>query len=138
MNIPNLRALADDLRAKPLHQFHLGFWFGRSHSEQPGLFESFKPSCQTCACIAGDTLMLFDPNTWTDTSEVSRRAAEILGLNSMQAASLFTPLRPYCADDPEPYQLPFGRGFDSITPQEAARVIDRLIETGGVDWRIIA
>lgn len=134
MNIPNLQRLADDLRAKSQDQFHLGFWFGRAVL----LNDLVTPACQTCACIAGDALMLFAPDKPVLLGDVAFRARKHLGLNTRQAQDLFNPLRCYDAGDQQSYQIPAGRSYVSITPQEAAKVIDHLIATGEVDWRIVS
>lgn len=99
--------------------------------------------CGTACCIAGAALLFGDPEClevtldnmcstyqagthfwWSD--NVETLAAELLGLDEETATRLFLPWSVYF-DDPLPPSLP---------PSLAARVIDNLIETGIVDWKI--
>lgn len=136
LNIERLRILAEDLRAKSAEQFDLRFWFDKTNMED--LPPAIIPRCTSCACIAGDALVLFAPDTPVDANQISARAAELLGLTKVQASDLFEPWSNLYGVWDEPGYLPAGRERESITAAEAARVIDNLIATGEVDWRVIA
>lgn len=147
LNVARLTQVRDWLRAGAPHEQApapgLGFNMG-------AYFETVKTAegtgrCGTTCCIAG-AAVAFDiagPLTFTENDmsrledervghrvdfeylavdnmevDVFDRAQELLGLNGEQATELFNPL---C-------------NLREITPREAADAIDRLIETGEVEW----
>lgn len=145
LNIPRLTELADYLDSLPPIKFDLSNWF----SIEPGVnLQGIKwdtpitPSCQTCGCIAGEALILFQPDTPVTLPAVQHRAAELLSLNGYQSETLFTP-REYDIvvedgeDTNEPDVLPQGWAMTDVTPKSAARVIRHLIATGEADWRVL-
>lgn len=144
LNIPRLTELADHLDSVPDEKFDLSNWF----STEPGIpLPDIKwdtlvtPGCQTCACIAGETLVLFAPDTAVTIPAVQHRAAELLGLTHPLNEWLFVP-REYDSvvedeDTDEPDVLPEGWRMTDVKPDQAARVIRHLIETQTVDWRIL-
>jgi hypothetical protein len=145
LNIPRLTELADHLDSLPDEKFDLSNWF----STEPGIpLPDIKwdtlvtPGCQTCACIAGETLVLFAPDTPVTLPAIQPRAAELLGLVYPQSEILFVPSEyDQTAEDEEdtdrPNVLPQGWSMTDVKPDQAARVIRHLIETQTVDWRIL-
>lgn len=143
LNIPNLTRLADHLDSLPDEKFDLSNWF----STEPGTaLPGIKwdtpvvPSCQTCACVAGETLVLFQPDTPITLPAVQHKAAALLGLMGDQSEHLFVPREYEDAvdeDTDEPDVLPEGWLMTDVKPDQAARVIRHLIATGNVDWRIL-
>lgn len=145
LDIPRLTRLADHLDSLPSAKFDLSNWF----SIEPGVpLPDIKwdtpvtPGCQTCACIAGETLVLFAPDTVVTVPAVQHRAEELLGLTRHQSENLFVP-REYDSvvddegDTDQPEVLPQGWLMADVTPKSAARVIRHLIATGNVDWRLL-
>ncbi len=54
------------------------------------------------------------------------RAGDLLGLDQEQADVLFCPV--FCMD------YGFGTGYEAVTPEEPPVTLDKLVETGEVDW----
>lgn len=99
--------------------------------------------CGTACCIAGAALILEDPDYVTDAlhdksqdvpvgyefecdDPVEELAAELLDLDRLTAEHLFFPWSTEMGDP-----LP-----DDLSRSLAARVIENLIETGAVNWRL--
>lgn len=104
------------------------FNMGRySYTYDPNTDEESGHVCDTPACIAGWAYAMknnFDENlNWIKFE--SGMSAEYLGLTSEQASELF-----------------YGRGFSAakrdieVSPEEAAKTLRHLAETGEVDWFI--
>ncbi len=54
------------------------------------------------------------------------RAGDLLGLDQEQADDLFYPV--FYTD------YGFGTGYEAVTPEEPPVTLDKLVETGEVDW----
>ena len=81
--------------------------------------------CGTSHCIAGWATWLFAEGD-ARLAESPEMAQELLGLTNDQADNLFYP---------PAWQLA-GKFWEEITAPHAAKVIDHLISTGEVDWRV--
>ncbi len=102
------------------HKFDMDTWFK-------------KTECGTIGCIAGTAVLHFDPtfvlkHCYNTSNEVNQqtniciRARELLGLTNIESADLFTPLEDI--------------DYNEITPQLAATVIRRFVETGLIEWKV--
>lgn len=142
MNIPRLTQLADYLEQSTPDQFNFQYWFG----DVPGhelpdreltvaTLATINPKCGTCGCIAGDAILLFGRDRTFDMWNIPEVAADLLGIEMWTAGLLFQPLRGwrFPQEHPDPTTLG-GRDRGTITAQEAATTIRKLIETQEVDW----
>ncbi len=134
MNKERLLAVADIVE-KGHHKFNgidavlmMGDWL------EPNIGEDYIPirsdlkdptvqHCNTAACIAGFTCLIFDykeASIHNYEYDVAKKAAELLELDREQSSYLFV-----------------GRTYNDITGPNAAKVIRHFVETGDVDWTII-
>jgi hypothetical protein len=94
-----------------------GLW----HVERTDHLQEHIDECGTSACGAGHAVALFG---WKGPGRpIKDAAAALLGLDSVQAADLFTPWN----------GRPPTSGKD-ITAEQFAATLDRLVETGEVRW----
>lgn len=104
-----------------------GLGFNMSVYGCTGMQDLSGHGCGTVGCIAGHAVAHFeldgDPSPLPDLVGVSRRAAEILGLDFTTREDLFCP-EGY-SEAPEMYP-----------PAKAVAVLRHLAETGEVDWAI--
>lgn len=158
MNVANLNKLITHLRRVPRETFDLGIWFVRTFERSDPLLsqdfyleardagdvrfdletahvevidaawateaaeDPFK--CSTVGCIAGHAALLLAAETGNSTDgDISGFAQDWLGLASNTSNQLFTP-----SELPKPYV------YSDVTPEIAARVCERLRDTGVVDW----
>ncbi len=134
MNKRRLRALARFLRKipkrperdfygdpdfKPGPQFDMGTWFKRLMGYD---YRKDKDICGTAGCIAGWACQRFGGDV-DRVSEIDVCATELLGLDTETASKLFTP-----------YDVGLPVEYDKVTPKTAARVLERLADTGEVKW----
>lgn len=126
MNIPNLRLLAARLRAPATEgHFNLASWFSTNGNSWDGKGSQVIHDCGTTACIAGHAAVMASPTlTASQLRDYNTKgvAQHWLGLDYDVATELFNPTTFAVPDRP------------AVTRFEAAEVIDRLIETGGVSW----
>lgn len=118
MNVENIKKVRDLIASLPPERFNMRRLASRSRGRELRDVRRIQHSCGTAACIAGWTNAIFCPeNKNADT----REASIALGLYYIDHM-LF---------------MPFGY-FDGpvskATPAQAVAVLDRLLETGGVDW----
>lgn len=88
----------------------------------PEKFDMSEWRCGTAACIGG----------WTETLFAKKRLGEsavgaLIGLNPDQSEALFYPDLPDPDGDARAW---------NATPAEAVKVLDHLLATGEVDWRV--
>lgn len=89
--------------------------------------------CGTAGCLAGLTVALLDPEMWnrfinraykghyTDNGDIAERAQKLLGISDIDANRLFHPWA-------------IQGNWSDIRPSTAARVLDRFLKTGEVNW----
>lgn len=118
MNKENVKILRDHLASLDEKHFDMGLWY---HNDEDD-------GCGTVACIAGWTDVIFWPQLLgIDRSEnLEQRAQDALGLTEDEADQLFVP---------NIYDLDWH--FDDFTTRHAVKVLDHLLETGKVNWRIL-
>lgn len=137
MNVERIKQLRDRIAALPPNRFNLAFWFSNESRPDFDFFigktnkEAAEGSCGSCACIAGHALAMFAPNEPV-TPDPGLAARHLLELTFDQASALFEPINSIFWD--EPYLIPIQR--EQVTNQQAVIVLDHLIATGEVDWRI--
>lgn len=85
LNVALLRRVQRWIKKEPL-RFRMGWWFSKERlKRQPN------PPCNTTACIAGTALLLSGAKRISKQgSDVSIRAAKVLGLTKYEAHQLFT------------------------------------------------
>jgi hypothetical protein len=122
MNVENIKRVRDVIAALPPERFDMRWVFVEDgheadwrtgHTQHANLVKG----CNTAACVLGWTLVTLRPKAAVQGVSTG---AELLGISDDQADELFTPDR---FDEPGRY-----------THAQAVRVLDRLIETGEVDW----
>ena len=91
--------------------------------------------CETPSCIAGWTLAVVSAElaeSYAGTIWISiRRAGELMGLDEGSPSDLFSP-----SLEGTGYACSAGEGEEGwISPEHAARCLERLAQTGEVDWR---
>lgn len=108
MNIERLKAVRDAILNPP-----------EGYGLDMEQFVAVKHSCGTAFCIGGWALHLAgnSPEAVLQMADPEGAAMELLGLDRGQTDALFYPLCNW-----------------KVTPAQAAATIDRLIETGQVDW----
>jgi hypothetical protein len=98
MNKEKFLELADFFENLDESRFNLGYWFGEvvAHQKGSGVIPSTSfdvNDCKTVACVAGWTVVLENGGNFSvsdyHNGVVSNKAAEILDLNSYEAATLF-------------------------------------------------
>lgn len=104
LNVENIKKVRDHLAALPPEQFDMSWW----HTEQ---------SCGTVCCIGGWTGAILAQNA----DLPDNHTAALLGIDSIQADDLF-------------FMINANVNMRDRTIPEAVAVLDRLIETGEVDW----
>jgi hypothetical protein len=148
LNLPNLIRVRDHLAKVDPQAFDLSMWFQVEHRASCGFIatkkcgQALEGSCGTTACIAGHVLALFTPNEFMS-NDPATTAAELLGLSEEAGNDLFLPWsnRHVPVDYPGELtrrDLPNGTGRADVTTSQAVQVLDHLIETGEVDWRVIS
>jgi hypothetical protein len=139
LNTENLRTLADTLRAGTYRDLGVAFDINTAIGE----LDEPRGNCGTAACIAGLACILFDPDNvtkeevggavvyewkddsfegWNPNDRLYKTAARKLGLRPSQVEPLFFPFAVYDIE------------AEQITAKAAATALDKLIETGEVDW----
>lgn len=113
-----LMYLRDFLRRLPAERFDMG------RAGEPEDAESGE--CGTAACIAGWARAKFRYAGCSWAQDLDPLAADLFGLGEADAAALFYPVGAFNAD----------RDYYAATPDEAAIVLDHLIQTGRVDWSV--
>lgn len=119
-----LMYLRDFLRQLPPDRFDMNRFAYAGEGVDYISAERVRTDCGTTACVAGWCVALF-----TDDADIdgSWRARDLLALSDEQSSILF-----YAnAWDPEDEERPTYWG---ATPQDAANVLEHLIQTGEVDW----
>lgn len=117
MNRKRIQILRDHLAGLPDERFAMERWFSAA-TPNPFLPKEMTHECGTAACIAGWTLSLFRKAS-VEIWEVEHIAASILGLTIDQACDLF---------------MPPGFVHNKQTRAQAVATLDRLLETGEVQW----
>jgi len=144
LNTENLQILIDHMKVMPKRAFNMGDWLmgpagaynfaGQLEQDQAkAIIEAQKTAerghpCKTVACIAGEAVLLAKARgEELGALGFAPAAAEWLGLTLGQSMALFTP----GMDD-----LPAKRtgGMVGISKDEAIRTLEKLLETGEVDW----
>lgn len=120
--------LADHLDSIPDHQFSLEHWLAGT----PRIPDD-PDDCDTVACIAGYTVLLFADRRTPDnpidiTDDIAGTAQRLLGLNDDQAFHLFTPTH---GSDPRADLQCDPR---DVTNQDAAGTLRYLADTERVHW----
>jgi len=124
MNIERLTTLRDTLVALDPSRFNMKFWARDFETSNPIYSVSaLEHNCGTAACIGGWAEALFDPDRKFHHNGVAH-AGELLGLDADVAERLFFP-----RDDDHAW---------GATSAQAAKVVDHLINTGRVEWSVIA
>lgn len=89
--------------------------------------------CGTCACIGGwAVLTLFPKDDWRRLNSAAgeEEIGRLLGLSHVETDNLFFPIN-------LPEEIYYGGGWSIITQKNAAEVLNHLLETGEVDWKVI-
>ncbi len=145
MNIERLRALRERILTVDRRQFSMMNWI--RDSEVIGMTTNgewaVSADCGTSACLAGWTCIMWPLTVTLEGSgekvevpvlgsvcSLRQRAMELLELDDEQADALFEPWN----EDLRNRRLTGISSARQVTREWAARVIDRLIETGIVDW----
>jgi len=106
--------------------FNMGAYIGAASEGIIG--DALGRDCGTVACIAGHAYLLATGNTveegiQADSDDIDRIAADYLGIDMCQAATLF-------------YDLPPDVTLCSVSAEDAIATLDRLARTGDVVWNI--
>lgn len=123
MNVDRLTTIKNYLK-KPTEGFTQGFnmsgWGGETNICYPDRLGE-PEQCGTVHCIAGLANVFWgdDPERYSDLYRIS---LEILDLTDEQAGELF-------------FARQYNGYIDDITPAQAVRAIDSLIDTGAVSWQ---
>lgn len=117
MNRENITKVRDVIAALPAERFDMSDWLNDYPNET---FGRALKDCGTAACIGGWAVGVLKPRTRASSWEIPSIARRILGLSLDQADKLFQPVP--CDDR------------HLLTPAQAVRVLDILLETGEVDW----
>jgi hypothetical protein len=139
VNVENIKLVRDHIASLPPERFNMQCYVGlRGDDDEDGpSIRDFEPegatnltalegSCGTCACIAGWTLALLNPDD-PQSERPIMDAGMALGLDETAAARLFEPNN----HDPGFRNLLF-----FVRQDEAVAVLDHLIATGEVDWSV--
>ena len=138
MNRENIQKVRDRIASLPAKRFSMESYFGRRESSlrlaydnypEPGATnrDMLEGACNTCACIAGHTLIALTPDS-KPPRDYARAAAKLLGLKPNLALRLFEP------NNTDAWFIGRGRELSAVTKTQALRVLDHLIQTGEVDW----
>lgn len=138
-NVKKVRDLIACVTEKEPHRFNMAafvgelvvedgerFFDGDTHNERT-ISEGLKHNCNSCACIAGWASSLTEMGKDEDIEEA---AARYMGLGYREAHDLFYP---YGLD----HSWEAHTGWGHVRPEQAIKVLDHLLETGKVDWKII-
>lgn len=119
MNKDNIRKVRDVIASQPAAKFDMARLFTTQDLRDWWILrpDAVLNECGTAACIAGWTLVVFQPEQLSTKGAVD--AEPYLGLNEGQAFKLFTPP---------------GWKTERYTRAHAVRVLDHLLETGEVNW----
>jgi len=132
LNIERLTQLRDHLAALDPARFNMAEWAEIPSSPSPShdTVEDFVHNCNSVACIGGwaDALFL-DPEDRLITASVAT-TFELLGLTDAQGNALCFP----GSSGPENGWPDYGVGYEDITTTHAVETLDKLINTGKVDW----
>ncbi len=129
MNIENINLLIDTLRSpRAAGHFDMNQWLVDAEGKEFTDTVSKKAvinECGTVACIGGWCDVLAEEQGFTTSDQHSSvsYAAEWLGISYSKAFQLFYP-----SD---------GKMYELTNPLIAARVVEHLRDTGGVNWSII-
>lgn len=124
LNRANIKRVRDVIAALDASRFDMSVFASDGENEIPT--SRLEHNCNTAACIGGWTAATF---RWRGcASEAQDFAAAQLGLTEDQERALFMPNR---------FDQGISWGGDDITQAEAVMVLDRLIETGEVDWSVV-
>ncbi|MCV0350234.1 MAG: hypothetical protein K5863_09165 [Nitratireductor sp.] len=133
--IQNLASLLENLPAQHERGFNMETYIDENLIDEETNV-GFK--CNSTACIAGWACLALDyDGTFRKTIRTKEPnglyegvAAEILDLDEDTALSLFEPMNTDFDDRTDVR-------WDTITPQQAAKVLRHLAKTGEVDWSIV-
>lgn len=136
MNRERLTKLAQWLQAGAPHkrvQFNMNLLGNFSDKEGNSRVAPTTPECTAACCIAGAAAVFF--GTTDEVTDAYRRGGEgwrvlgarLLEMDYDEACKLFYP------DSKWPC---IGPGYEEIKPEDAAKVIHHLLETGLVDWSV--
>jgi hypothetical protein len=135
MDVANIQALIQRLRAPATQgHFDMGSYF---RTDDDYVEEDDTPvaqsvhNCGTVACIAGHAAIMAHPEAPTNAFDMESYGGEdlhtiattYLGLTELQASELFTPRYNGTRVD-----------YAIVTAEQAAAVLENLIETGEVTW----
>lgn len=121
INVENIKKVRDHIAAVDAKRVNMQVW--ASNKADPAQLPSdvvptLLHDCGTCGCIGGWTEALLGRSIKGDGAVmIEEDVGELLGLDDRGAWKLFYP-----------------RDIENRTQAEAVAVLDRLIETGEVDW----
>lgn len=120
MNVERLTELRDTIAKLDSQRFNMNYWavHMKADSRPMARSQELVHDCGTCGCIGGWAEAMY-AEEGKITGHVEP-AAKLLGLDDETGYALFYP------DNIEDY--------DSISQSEAVQTIDKLINTGVVDW----
>lgn len=126
MNKENVLKVADAIETGALVKRGIGFNMALIADYSDELFQDQIDNCGTICCIAGTAFAIRYPRTTaksivTTGADITRRAAEYLGLNDRAASDLFYPRHLI---------------LTKVKPSEAVTVLRHLAKTGEVDWSV--
>jgi hypothetical protein len=130
MNIERLEIIAKWLEAGAPHVdgtygFNMDVFLLHNRQDYSGEY------CGTAMCIGGAAIQFFSKLA-SNCRNKDARARDLLGLADVEAKKLFYP---YTLD--RHFKNSRDWEWSQIKPQDAAKVIRHLIDTGEVDWEII-
>lgn len=119
-----IKELRDHIAALPPEQFDMSQW--RAERE-----------CGTVACLAGWTVELNKSlfGDWLERSDIKGAARLVLQLSQLEANRLFVPIEASILRHPNHPGAVLG-DLNDVTTEQAVKVLDHLLETGEVDWRV--
>lgn len=142
MNRENIQKVRDHIAALPKKRFSMAAYFGdvlvddddgakwvgtANWDRRKTNREMAEGGCNTCACIAGHTLVALRPNDLL-AERIAGPAQRLLWLTTDQADKLFEP------NNHDSAFRDAGLTLERVTLSHAVRVLDHLLETGEVDW----
>ncbi len=122
MNKERILVLANHLQNIKPYLFSMNDWGDELIEEYQN--ESLLENCDSAACIAGWTVILFD-DQHHDSYDILEYATELLDLDKNVASNLFTPILDYITRNI----------YTHLTKDMAIEVLYKLVETGEVSWR---
>lgn len=125
MNREKIQELRDHIAKLPPEQFDMRQW--RDYND-----------CGTVACIAGWAVEINKSlfvGEYVPRSDIRGAARMVLQLSDLQAVRLFTPMESShigVQNNPGAIQC----DMQDVTTAQAVKVLDNLLLTGEVDWRV--